>query len=86
MHPLTTEIIRLIIKLHSMNTTLTELECVLSSGIKAFCTTSASLQPHGSCALRWLNSISFQLALHSNLLSSADTLEDFQYLDFQQLP
>lgn len=86
MHLLIIEIIRLIIKLHSMNMTLTELECVLSGGIKAFCITSASLQPLGSCALRWLNSISFQLALHSNLLSSVDILEEFQYLDFQQLP
>lgn len=36
MHPLIIEIIRLIIKLHSTNTTLTKLECVLSGGIKAF--------------------------------------------------
>lgn len=87
MHLLIIELLRLIIKPHSINMTLIELKCVICDGIKAFCTTSAgSVTPKGPCAAGWLNSMSLQLALHSSLLSSVDILEEFQYLDFQQLP
>lgn len=62
-------------------------EYVICVRIKAFCSSTAGfLIPKGSCVLLWLTSMSLQLALHTNLLSRVDMLEEFQYLDFQQLP
>lgn len=66
---------------------LLKLEYVIFVRIKGFCSSIASfLIPQSFCVLLWLKSMSVQLALHTNLLSRVDMLEEFQYLDFQQLP